>query len=129
MPSILNNSACTAIFNLKIRTWSKLLNDKRNAPYEGTLDIWHGYEDGNKLIYFGELANENMAKDQGKWAPLPRGVGEFQYDIKKRDDSIWMFHGIDIGWKKLPVNLPTYSQIALKLFTMNAQFCQSQEKH
>ena len=123
MPSVSNNTSCTAIFDLETRTWSKLAKDIRTSPYEGTFDTWHGEGDGTKLIYFGGLTNENMTKDEGKWKRFQRVRGHFAYEVRKRDDSIWLFDGVDFGWRELPVKLPPYSLNALKLMTLHPDFC------
>ena len=123
VPSILNNTTCTAIFDLETRTWSKLKTDLRNAPYQGTLDIWHGYEDETRLIYYGGFANKNMTRDEGKFVANTRQEGKFVYDVRKIDDKIWMFNGVENGWKKLGVKLPPYTQNAIKFLTVNPNFC------
>ncbi len=100
VPSTLNESACTAIFDIENRKWSKLKKDERNAPFNGTLDIWHGNNDG--IIYFGGSKVKNG----------------------KRDEKMWKFYDLKYGWKLMDIKLPeNLVQNSTKMITLHPDFC------
>ncbi len=82
-PNVLNDSACTGIFDLKKQEWTTLEIDQRSGLYNGTIQHLPNIENQEILLFFGGYKLGN--------------------DI--REEVIWEFIGLEDGWKEFPVKL------------------------
>ncbi len=69
VPSVKDGSACTAIFYLTSKTWTRMEVDHRNAPFNGILQhLPNAADDEEILLYFGGHSGKTVEElDQIIW--------------------------------------------------------------
>ena len=101
VPSVKDDSSCTAIFNIETKMWSNLRIDDRNAPYHGYFQLLPNSDKKDLLYYYGGF--------------------EFQSDVSSQD--IWQFDGVEEGWFLLPIKLPKARNHTVKMALIHPEVC------